>query len=428
MDELSKLCISKVEALERSQGVVELSLDGKIIRANSLFLDLMGYEASEVVAHPHSIFVPPGQRNAADHLQLWQRLRRGEFTVGEFCRINKSKDLVWIHGVYCPLLAEDGQPYRILKFVSDISARKRQDADFAGQIAAIRRSQAVAEFDLDGRIRYANDKFLEIVGYRRHKIIGRHHATFVPEEQRGTAAYEDFWRRLRSGEYHTGTFRRIDSAGKTRWIQASYNPVRDENGQISKIVKFAVDQTEATEDHIRVDYLHRHDTLTELANRAGLNLAINAALEQGGGRRLSMLLVDLDRFKCINDTFGHAVGDQVLKTAAARIKEVVPGAVVVARLGGDEFAIVLDELADCQAAAAQIVSSVAEPIFLDGVVHKIGASVGISRHGASGSEMLRRADIALYAAKDAGRNTYRLFGESDAVETDLPKTAGACTF
>lgn len=391
-------------------------MDGNVIRTNSLFLDLMGYDASEVIHHQHSMFVPPGFKYATEHIHLWQTLRRGEFTVGDFCRINKSKDLIWIHGVYCPLLASDGRPYRILKFASDVTLRKRYNADFAGQIAAIRRSQAVAEFTLDGLVNYVNNNFLDIFGYHIQQVINRHHAMFVPTEQRGTMEYKEFWERLRSGEFHTGTFKRVDSLGRTRWIQASYNSVRDENGAISKIVKFAVDQTHAIEDHLRVDYLYRHDTLTGLTNRAGLQLVLDDKLSGTKSKGLSMMLVDLDQFKFINDTFGHQVGDEVLRIAASRIKESVPEAVVVARLGGDEFAIVMNETADSEAAAQRIVSAVREPITLDGVAYRIGASIGISRHCQSCSEMMRRADIALYMAKDAGRNTYRWFKQDEPTD------------
>lgn len=401
----------KVEALERSQAVIEFSLDGRVLRANELFLKLMGYAASEVVDREHAMFVPPGAINAAEHEALWARLRCGEFTVGEFRRISKSGEIVWIQGVYCPLLDDEGRPCRILKFATDVTDRKRQDADFAGQIAAIRRSQAVAEFDIGGHLLYANEKFLDILGYPLEQIAGRHHSMFVEPEQRATPEYRAFWWGLRSGDYQAGLFKRIDSAGHTRWIQANYNPVRDMNGKITKIVKFASDQTAAVEDHVRVEYLYRHDTLTGLANRVGLYAAIEAALSCAADRPLTMLLVDLDRFKFINDSFGHPAGDYVLTKVAERIQRAAPDAIVVSRLGGDEFAIVLDDDSEAEAVAERIVASVSEPIAWNGSPLRVGASVGIAREG-RGSELLRRADIALYAAKNAGRNTYRVFGES----------------
>jgi diguanylate cyclase (GGDEF)-like protein len=232
---------------------------------------------------------------------------------------------------------------------------------------------------------------------------------FILPDQRDAMEYRAFWSRLRDGEYNAGLFKRVDSAGNIRWIQASYNPVRDENGKLAKVVKFATDQTAAVEDHARVEYLYRHDTLTGLANRIGLQSAVDAALAAATSGGPTMLLIDLDRFKYINDTFGHPAGDFCLTVVAKRITSATRDSVVAARLGGDEFAVVLDGHIDAEAVARLIVKSVGEPFVWNGRILEVGASVGIARDGHSGSELLRRADIALYAAKSAGRNTFRIY-------------------
>ncbi|MFT3940322.1 PAS domain S-box protein [Rhodopseudomonas sp.] len=421
MTESSNLMRHTIEALDRSQAVVELSLDGEVLRANPRFLKLMGYSELEIIGRRHSIFVMSGEDNSADYQALWNRLRRGKFTTGEFRRVTKAGEPVWIYGAYCPLLDDQGHPYRIVKFASDVTEKKRRDADFAGQIEAIRRSQAVAEFDLNGNVIDANRKFLEILGYRLDEIKGRHHSMFILPDQRDAVEYRAFWWRLRDGDYHAGLFKRIDSTGNIRWIQASYNPVRDENGKLAKVVKFATDQTAAVEDHVRVEYLYRHDTLTGLANRIGLQSAVDAALAGATDGGPTMLLIDLDKFKFINDTFGHPAGDFCLTVVAERIKSAAPFPVVVARLGGDEFAVVLDAHVDAEAVAVLIVKSVGEPFTWHGTTLQVGASVGIGRDGQTGSELLRRADIALYAAKNAGRNTYRVYARSLEPDHDLSR-------
>lgn len=409
-----------IEAIDRSQAVVEFSLDGEVLRANVRFLQLMGYSEAEIVGRRHSIFVLTGEDSSAAYQELWSRLRRGEFTTGEFRRITKTGQPVWIYGAYCPLLDDQGHPYRIVKFASDVTEKKRRDVDFAGQIEAIRRSQAIAEFDLNGYLLYANGKFLDILGYRLDEIKGRHHSMFVLPDQRNTVEYRAFWWRLRDGDYNAGLFKRIDSAGNIRWIQASYNPVRDENGKLAKVVKFATDQTAAVEDHARVEYLYRHDTLTGLANRIGLQSAVDAALAAATAGGPTMLLIDLDRFKYINDTFGHLAGDFCLTVIAKRITSAARDSVIAARLGGDEFAVVLDGHVDAEAVARLIVKSVGEPLIWNGTILEVGASVGIARDGHSGSELLRRADIALYAAKNAGRNTFRLYVKNMEPDCEMP--------
>lgn len=406
-DEAFTLLRHKVEALERSQAVIELGLDGTVVHANQRFLDLVGYSEREVIGYHHSMFVLGDENETSEHEDLWKRLRAGHFTVGEFCRIRKSGERVWLRSVYCPVLDDQGHPYRILKFAADVTETRRRDADFAGQIAAIRRSQAYIEFGLDGYIVDANDIFLEIMGYKIEQIKGRHHSLFIAPDERDTPLYKAFWWRLRDGNFHSGLFKRVDSSGRVRWIQASYHPISDENGKLKKVVKFATDQTAAIEDHLRVEYLHRHDTLTGLANREGLQAATLSTLSSGSAP--TMLLLDLDRFKAINDTFGHPAGDSCLTVVAERIKRVSHEAIIVARLGGDEFAIVLPKPADAKAVAARIIEAVGKPFTWKGAALSVGASVGIATEGESSSELLRKADIALYAAKHSGRNTYRIF-------------------
>lgn len=405
----TRLLVHKIEALERSQAVIEFALDGTVLRANGAFLELMGYTEQEVVGQHHAIFVNPEESAGAEYGAFWEHLRSGEFSVGEFRRLDKFHRPVWIHGVYCPLLDDQGRPYRVMKFAADVTAKKRRDAYFEGQIAAIRESQAVVEFTPDGTIIDANRNFLDLLGYRLEDIKGYHHAMLVEPAQRDTPEYRAFWAQLRDGNYHSALYRRIDSQGKVHWIQASYNPVRDENGSVTKIVKFATDQTEAIEDHLRVKYLSLHDTLTGLPNRAALHRAIEDELARRPASAPKMLLLDLDCFKQINDCHGHAAGDICLTVVAQRLKQSVPDAICAARLGGDEFAVLLDGKADAEAVAATIVKAVQVPFRWEGLTQSVGASIGISLPGTNASELLRQADIALYAAKAAGRATWRVF-------------------
>src|ERR1700760_1385332 len=120
---------------------------------------------------------------------------------------------------------------------------KRQFADYAGQVAAISKSQAVIEFDMDGTIVTANDNFLNAMGYRLNEIKGRHHSMFVDEDYRRSSEYKDFWARLNRGEYQSGEYKRTGKGGKEVWIQATYNPILDPDGKPFKVVKYATDVT-----------------------------------------------------------------------------------------------------------------------------------------------------------------------------------------
>ncbi|RTL48299.1 MAG: methyl-accepting chemotaxis protein [Bradyrhizobiaceae bacterium] len=242
---------SKIEAIDKSQAVIEFDLDGTILTANSNFLNVMGYRLDEIVGKHHSIFVPAEQRGSHDYSVFWDHLRRGEFQSCEFMRVAKSGRVVWIRASYNPLVDRRGKPFKIVKFAYDISEQKLKTADFEGQINAIHKSQAVIEFDLEGHVLSANENFLRTVGYSLDEIVGRHHGMFVESEYRDSTEYRSFWHALRSGEYQSGEFRRFGKGGREIWIQASYNPIRDAGGNVSKVVKFATDTTGQVRDRIR---------------------------------------------------------------------------------------------------------------------------------------------------------------------------------
>lgn len=231
-------------AINQSQAVIEFDLDGNILSANQNFLDAMGYAIEEIRGHHHSMFVTPAERDGTAYRAFWAALRRGEHQTAEYKRLGKGGREVWIHATYTPVRDLAGALCKVVKYATDISARKRHDADLAGQVAAIGRAQAVIEFDLTGRILGANENMLRTMGYTLAEIQGRHHSMFVdPAEARGPD-YEAFWEKLRRGEYHASTYRRIGRDGRTVWLQATYNPILDLDDRPYKVVKYATDITQ----------------------------------------------------------------------------------------------------------------------------------------------------------------------------------------
>ncbi len=235
---------AKLAALDRQQAVIEFDLQGRVLSANANFLALMGYDLPEIVGRPHAIFVDPDHAGSAEYRTFWERLRAGEPVADQFRRIARDGRPVWIEASYNPVLDGAGRPCRIVKFATDITARKAEDADRAGQIAAIGKSQAVIAFDLDGTILEANANFLATLGYELHEIVGRHHRIFVDPAEGASADYAAFWAALRAGTYRAAQFRRIGRDGREIWIQASYNPILDASGRPYKVVKFATDITD----------------------------------------------------------------------------------------------------------------------------------------------------------------------------------------
>lgn len=277
---------AKLEALSKSQAIIEFNLDGKILTANDNFLSAMGYRLDEIQGKHHGIFVDPAYRESAEYREFWETLRRGEFQAREFKRFAKGGREIWIQASYNPLLGRNGKPFKVVKFASDITASKLKSADHEGQIQAIHKSQAVIEFNLDGTIITANENFLGAMGYRLDEIQGRHHSMFAEPAYRDSAAYRDFWDKLKRGEYQADEYKRVAKGGREVWIQASYNPIQDASGKFIKVVKFATDITAQVQDRIRRAEVQKtidHDlgSITEsvTATAERVNSAVSASTQ-----------------------------------------------------------------------------------------------------------------------------------------------------
>lgn len=235
---------ARLKAIDKSQAVIEFSTDAVILAANTNFLAAVGYRAEEVIGKHHSIFVEPAYAAGEEYRNFWFRLNQGEFQSGEFKRLAKGGREIWIQDAYNPIFDATGKLTRIIKFATVITEQKIAAADFAGQLQAIHKSQAVIEFNLDGTILEANKIFLALMGYELGEIRGQHHRIFVEPSEAAGEAYRTFWQQLNRGEFRSGEFRRVAKGGREVWIQGVYNPVYDASGKLWKVVKFATDITQ----------------------------------------------------------------------------------------------------------------------------------------------------------------------------------------
>ncbi len=257
----------KVEAITRSQAVIEFDLDGMILDANDNFLALFGYERDAVVGKHHRMFAADGAELSEGYRQFWAALGSGEFQTGEYKRVGADGREVWIQATYNPILDADGRPYRVVKYALDITEERMRSAEFESKVAAIGRAQGVVEFDLNGHLLAANDNFLSLMDYRESEVLGKHHRIFCDEETAASAAYAQFWENLTRGDFQSGEFKRRTREGQEVWIQATYNPILDAAGRVTKIVKFAVDVTDtkvrAAEFEGRVTALDKAQAIVE---------------------------------------------------------------------------------------------------------------------------------------------------------------------
>jgi len=226
--------------------------------------------------------------------------------------------------------------------------------------------------------------------------------------------FEPLRRRMQARKAFRDMVVPVNTAGERRWWSMTGKPVEDPNGNFLGYRGVGSDVTAMHRSRERIAYLARHDTLTDLANRTEFNAALSRLLTEETKLGAALLCLDLDQFKAVNDSYGHALGDSVLRAVAHRIRGVIREGDVAARLGGDEFSIVLpsDDEFEATAVAERVIDRVSRPYKFEGVTVEIGVSIGIAlapRDGRTTEELYRNADLALYRAKDSGRGTWRLF-------------------
>ncbi len=257
----------QIEAINKAQAVIEFNMDGTIITANDNFLSTMGYSLDEVVGQHHSMFAETAYANSIEYKRFWEKLNQGDYDAGEYRRFGKNNKEIWIQASYNPILNMNGEPYKVVKFATDVTEQKRSTANFEGQIAAISKLQAIIEFELDGTIITANENFLSTMGYSLDEIRGKHHSMFADAAYANSAEYKAFWQKLNRGEYDAGEYLRYGKGGKEVWIQASYNPILDMNGEPYKVVKFATDITTQKDAQSQIQDLINSASQGDLSKR-----------------------------------------------------------------------------------------------------------------------------------------------------------------
>ncbi len=241
---------SVLEALNRSMAVIHFDPNGSVIECNDNFSKLLGYRCNQLKGKHHSLFVDPSLANSQDYREFWRHLLSGQYHSGRYPRITAQGAKVWLQASYNPILDKNGQVTRIIKIASDITQQVATEHENQAQIQAIHRSMAVIEFTPDGTILSANDNFLNTVGYTLDEVKGKHHSLFVEPAYAQSVEYHQFWQQLAAGKILQDSFCRVHKNGKLIWLEASYNPIFNEDGQVYKVVKYAADTTVKERDNI----------------------------------------------------------------------------------------------------------------------------------------------------------------------------------
>ena len=403
-------------ALNASQAMIEFTPEGRILCANKLFLDAMGYTLAEVQGKHHSMLVASAYRDSPEYARFWEALRRGEYQAAAFKRFGKNGREVWLQASYNPVRRGSGAPYKVLKVATDITAARLQAADHEGQIAAISKSQAVIAFTLDGTVTDANANFLAALGYTMEEIRGHHHSMFVDPTERGTDAYRLFWDHLRRGEYQAAEFRRIGKGGREVWIQASYNPILDPDGRPFKVVKYATDTTRQV-----LDRLNRANVAREVdAGLGRISGAISTATEQAAGAASASA-------QTAANVEAVAAGAEQLVASVAEITQRITeashvSADAVAEAGRTgEIVGALSESARRIGEVVQLISSIAGQTNL----LALNATIEAARAGEAGRGFAVVAGEVKALAQETARSTERIVQRIRAIEQQTRAATGA---
>ena len=237
-------------AIDGSFAQIEFSEEGKILEVNQKFMDVFGYDTEkEVIGRHHSLFIEKQYKSAEkkfekfnENAEFWRKLREGITQNGEFKQINKKGEPVWTAAAYTPIKNSFGEVVKVVQIAVDITDQKRMVLDIQGLKDTIDVSFAQIEFDSKGNILDVNQNFTKLLEYEtKDDLIGKHHAIFVDEEYKASEEYGTFWEDLENGERKQGEFMRITQEGNTIWLLGTYTPVKDLNGEVTKVIQIVSD-------------------------------------------------------------------------------------------------------------------------------------------------------------------------------------------
>lgn len=299
----------------------------------------------------------------------------------------------------------------------DITEQKRAEEELRLAASVFHNSaEGVLVTDANGVIVSVNPAFTDLTGYTESEALGKK-PSLMRSDRHGPDFYKAMWLTLVETGCWQGEIWNRKKSGEAYLERLTINRIDDSDGNPARYASVFHDITELRRTDERFRHLALHDALTGLPNRTLLQERLQHALERAkreeGG--MAVMFMDLDRFKAVNDSFGHEVGDLLLQEVAQRIKARLRASDTLARLGGDEFVVLLEVVGSpsvCASLAEEIIAVVSQSMELRGHCVQVGASVGIAlfpKDGVEAVDLLKNADIAMYAAKAAGRNTYRLF-------------------
>jgi diguanylate cyclase (GGDEF)-like protein/PAS domain S-box-containing protein len=391
-------------------------LDGIITYVNKEFINSSGFESTEVIGKKNSI-LKSGVHQTALYENLWHTITSGKHWVGEFYNQRKNGETFWEKANIYPLKDSKNKITSYVGIKEDITQIKSDEKQLRLASTVFKTAtEAVMVTDVDNKIVAVNEAFIFITGYQENEVLGKN-PSLLNSGHHDVEFYERMNETLEESGQWQGEICNRRKNGEVFYEWLSVTALKDELGQLESYVSLFSDITKRKKAEDKIYRQANYDSLTGLANRNLFVDRFEHTLEvaKRENNTVAIFFIDLDGFKNVNDTFGHAKGDMLLKLTTTRIKETLRKIDTVSRLSGDEFAIILSgnhDVFSFEKIASLILEKIANPFQLEEIEAYVTASIGISifpDDGVTSEELLRKADSAMYKAKEKGKNNVQFF-------------------
>ncbi|PPD33643.1 MAG: PAS domain S-box protein [Methylomonas sp.] len=401
--------------MNNSTAIITLKdIAGRYEFVNRQFEKIFAIKAEDILGKTDSQFLPEAIADdfRTKELEVIRKLQ----TIESEDHLKHSDFDLHMLSIRFPLIGSDNLPYGVCTQSSDITARVQAESQL--RLAARvfdRSSEGIVVTDPKKQILTVNEAFSNITGYNAEEVIGKV-PTFLSSGLQDNAFYDVMWSSIHSQGWWQGEILNRRKSGDIYPEWLTINAILDHNGKTANYVAIFSDITIVKESQRRIEFLATHDPLTELPNRLLFLDRVRQAIARGerGNYLFAVVFIDLDDFKVVNDSLGHAAGDALLKEVAKLLRSLVRAVDTVARFGGDEFALLIENtsITEVESTARRLCAAISRSIYLGDQMAHVGASVGIAVFPEDSKDaeiLLKHADTAMYEAKAKGKSAYQFF-------------------